>query len=187
MGPLRRATARSEFETFVRSATVELFHTAYALTWDTVQAEDLVQEAFLVVARRWDRVRSMDRPVSYARKVLVNLALAGTRRRVRQRDELAIVEDLRGLADDEAARAFRAVEDLDEFASALAQLSPRQRAAVVLRYWEDLPEAEVGAILGCTVGTVASLASRGARSLAAAFGAAEGPSSPSATERKVKC
>lgn len=183
----RRATVRAEFDDFVRRAAPDLFHTAWALTWDPAQAEDLVQEALLRVAKRWDRVRSMERPLAYARKVLVNLALDGAGRRARQQGELAVPDCIEGPPDEAAARSIEAVDDLDEFAAALAKLPPRQCAAVVLRYWEDLPEAEVAVILGCPTGTVASLASRGAKRLAALLGAAERPPFPPATERKVKC
>ncbi len=108
-------------------------------------------------------------------------------KRARERDELALADGLDAKPDEEAARALRAVEDADQFASALLKLPPRQRAAVVLRYWEDRPEAEVAVILGCPSGTVASLASRGAKHLAALLSTAEHlPSSPT-TERKVKC
>ena len=146
-----------------------------------------MQEALCRVAKRWDRARSMDRPVAYARKVLVNLAVDGANKWARQRDELALAEGLDGQPDEEAARALTAVEDLDEFASALVKLAPRQRAAVVLRYWDDLPEAEVAVILGCPTGTVASLASRGAKRLAAVLSTAEDQPSSATTERKVKC
>jgi RNA polymerase sigma-70 factor (sigma-E family) len=193
MGRSRRGAARAEFEAFVRRATVDLFRTAFALTCDPVQAEDLVQEALVLVAKHWDRARTMEWPVAYARKVLVNLVLKSAPGRARQHDELAFSEDLWGLPDEYAAQALRAVEDLDEFAAALTKLPPRQRAALVLRYWEDMPETEVAAILGCPTGTVGSLASRGAKRLAVALGASQAPSPEPAPERRptaernVKC
>ncbi len=140
------------------------FRTGCLLTGDAGDAEDLVQETFLRVAKRWNRVESMDHPVAYARRILVNLVLDGAERRTRQRAELepASAE----AADESARRALLQVDDLAEFRWAVAQLPPRQRAVLVLRYWEDLPVAEAADILGCSQGTVKSTASRAAARLA---------------------
>jgi RNA polymerase sigma-70 factor (sigma-E family) len=162
---LGHASARREFEAFVDRAGGDLFRTAYMLTWDQAAAEDLVQEALLRVARRWDRVRSMEHPLAYARRALISVAIDSAGRRRRQREELDD-DELREAPDPAAAEALRAVEDVAAFASAMAQLPVRQRAVVVLRYWLDLPEATVAEILGCSVGTVKSTASRGAARLA---------------------
>src|SRR6202034_2879897 len=74
-----------------------------------------------------------------------------------------------GAADENAARALREIEDLAEFRWALAQLPARQRAVLVLRFWADLPVAEVAEILRCSEGTVTSTASRAAARLAQAL------------------
>jgi RNA polymerase sigma factor (sigma-70 family) len=126
----------------------------------------LVQETLLRVARRWKRVRSMDHPAAYARRVLVNLVLHDADRRTRQRTELGPHDGAAEAADDSASRALLEIDDLAEFRCALAQLPARQRAVLVLRYWADLPVAEVADILGCSEGTVKSTASRAAARLA---------------------
>ena len=135
------------------------------------EAEDLVQETLLRVARNWPRVRVMRYPAAYARQVLVNLVLDGATQRARRTGELAAEgagapepADLRALRD------LHGVDTQQDLLATLATLPPGQRAAIVLRYWEDLPEAEVAEILGCSVGTVKSSASRGLARLRAAIG-----------------
>ena len=73
--PSRRAKMRVEFERFVDGCAGDLLRTGYLIVWETAEAEDLVQETLLRVARRWPRVREMDQPVAYARRILVNLTL----------------------------------------------------------------------------------------------------------------
>jgi RNA polymerase sigma-70 factor (sigma-E family) len=159
-GPAQRS--RADFEQFVTASSDALLRTAYLVAWDPTEAEDLVQECLLAVARRWPRVRKMDHPHAYARRVLVNLALDGAQRRTRRRQEL-VGEEAAALAavpDESSARRLEAVGVRAELVQALATLAPRQRAVLVLRYFEDLTEAQVAELLGCSVGTVKSTASR---------------------------
>jgi RNA polymerase sigma-70 factor (sigma-E family) len=158
--------SKRRFEAFAADAADTLFRTGCLMTGDTSEAEDLVQETFIQVARRWHRVAAMDHPVAYARRVLINLALDGAKRRSLHRAELEPQGSQPEVTDDSAARAFQQVDDLAEFRWALARLAPRERAVLVLRYWADLPVAEVAAALGCSAGTVKSTASRGAGRLA---------------------
>jgi RNA polymerase sigma-70 factor (sigma-E family) len=154
---LRRLTkqmSHHDFDRFVAGATDGLLRTAYLIVWDLPEAEDLVQETLIKVAKRWPKVRRMDHPVAYARRVLVNLALDGGTKRARRRDELS------ARAPEEAATPAP-IDTQDELHAALAALPPRQRAVLVLRYFLDLPEAEVAAALQCSLGTVKSTASRG--------------------------
>ena len=137
-----------------------LLRTAYLIAWDLPEAEDLVQECLLTVARRWPRVRRMEHPRAYARRVLVNLALDDRRHRARRRQELAAMGTAVEPGADEDRR-IAGVEIRRDLVDALATLPPRQRAVLVLRYFEDLPEAQVATVLGCSVGTVKSTASRG--------------------------
>jgi RNA polymerase sigma-70 factor (sigma-E family) len=146
--------SRHDFDRFVADNANGLLRTAYLIVGDLHEAEDLVQETLLKVARRWARVSRMDHPAAYARRILVNLALRGKPRRSRHRSELS--EAHHG---EPAAPA--PLDPHDELHVALAALPPRQRAVLVLRYFLDLPESEVAAALQCSLGTVKSTASRG--------------------------
>ena len=168
--------SRRQFETFAAAASDPLLRTGYLMTGDVREAEDLAQETFLRVARRWNRVRSMDHPAAYARRILISLVLDGAGRRSRRQAELGPQDAGIDAADESATRALREVDDLAEFRWALAQLSARQRAVLVLRYWSDLPVAEVADILGCSAGTVTSTASRAAARLAQALTHSGSPS-----------
>jgi RNA polymerase sigma-70 factor (sigma-E family) len=163
---VRHQAAKQEFDRFAAQAWDPLLRTGFLMTGDARDAEDLVQETLLRVARRWHRVRGMDHPAAYARQVLINLVQHEAGRRSRQRAELWPHDGGAEVADDSAALALREVEDLAEFRWALAALPARQRAVLVLRYWADLPVAEVAGILGCSEATVRSTASRAAGRLA---------------------
>jgi RNA polymerase sigma-70 factor (sigma-E family) len=180
------AASKRQFEGFAVEASDTLFRTGYLMTGDLKDAEDLVQETFLRVARRWSRVQSMDHPAAYARRILINLVLRDTDRRPRQKAELEPQGGGTEAADQYAARALRAVDDLAEFQWALAQLPARQRAVLVLRYWADLPVAEVAGILGCSAGTVKSTASRAAARLGAVLSSGESPAPEPATRQSGK-
>jgi RNA polymerase sigma-70 factor (sigma-E family) len=149
---------RADFENFVADSTDTLLRTAFLIVWDLPEAEDIVQETLLAVARRWPRVRRMEHPVAYARRILVNRALKGAGRHNRARNELTGETPLER-ADHDAGSDT--IEIHDELMRALAELPPRQRAVLVLRYFLDLPEAEVAAALHCSLGTVKSTGSRG--------------------------
>ena len=165
---------RPDFETFVSAHTDSLMRTAYLIVWDLQDAEDLVQETLLKVAGRWPRVRRMKQPVPYARRILVNLALDDAGRRTRRRRELT-GEAFPDRSDD--ADGPRVFDAHDELLSALAALPPRQRTAIVLRYFLDLPEAEVAAAMKCSLGTVKSTAARGLARLEQALRTANDPRS----------
>ena len=147
----------ADFDKFVAAHVDDLLRTAYLIVWDEGEAEDLVQECLLKVARRWPRVRRMEHPQAYARRILVNLALDGARRRAQRRRELEpgtppILS---------AIDPLQTIETRAELLQALGQLHERQRAVLVLRYFSDLTEAQVADVLGCSPGTVKSSASRG--------------------------
>jgi RNA polymerase sigma-70 factor (sigma-E family) len=167
----RAQRAKADFDEFVTASSDALLRTAYLVMWDPVEAEDLVQECLLAVARRWPRVRKMDHPHAYARRVLINLALDGARRRTRHRQELVgdDTPELAAMPDESSARRLHAIGVRAELIEALGTLPPRQRAVLVLRYFEDLSELQVAELLGCSVGTVKSTASRGLTRLHAAL------------------
>jgi RNA polymerase sigma-70 factor (sigma-E family) len=144
-----------DFDGFVADNGNGLLRTAYLMVGDLHEAEDLVQETLFKVASKWPRVCRMEHPVAYARRVLVNHALHGRAKRSRNRAELTATPP------PETASHATDLDIHDELFDALAALPPRQRAALVLRYFLDLPEAEVAATLGCSLGTVKSSTCRG--------------------------
>lgn len=147
------------FDEFVRAHISDLVRMAYVITWDEFEAEDLVQESLFRVSRRWSTVGCMEMPLAYARRVVVNLAFDGRRRRSRRRRELT-ASYLAPLADERAALELEALSFRSELADALGQLTRQQRTVLGLRYFLDLSEAEVAAVLGCSTGNVKSTASR---------------------------
>jgi RNA polymerase sigma-70 factor (sigma-E family) len=151
---------RVEFEQFVAGSTDSLLRTAYLVVGDLAESEDLLQECFVTVAKRWPRVRSMQYPRAYARRVLLNLILDGSARRSRRQLELERADTLDERFDERSSGELTAVDTRSVLVAALARLPPRQRAVLVLRYFEDLSESETAAALQCSVGTVKSTASR---------------------------
>jgi len=157
MDLLRRSRAHEEFERFAAAHADELVRAAYLMVGDRGDAEDIAQECMFRLARKWPRVRKMEHPGAYARRVMVNLVLDGRHKRARRTLELATTAPETAWISDQPAASLDARADL---IWALGRLSPRHRAVVVLRYFCDLGEAEVATILGCSVGTVKSSASR---------------------------
>jgi RNA polymerase sigma-70 factor (sigma-E family) len=149
----------NDFDRFVADNGDGLLRTAYLMVGDLHEAEDLVQETLVKVASRWPRVSRMENPVGYTRRILVNLALHGSAKRSRNRAELNATPPA------ETAVNAAYLDIHDELFDALVALPPRQRAALVLRYLLDLPEAEVAAMLRCSLGTVKSSTSRGLKRL----------------------
>jgi len=147
------------FDAFVHENVDDLVRMAYLITWDESEAEDLVQECLLKVAKHWPRVSAMQLPLAYTRRVLVNLALDDRVRRVRRDGELGLIVD--PPIDIRAESALESVEVRAELVEALGQLPRQQRTVLALRYFLDLSEAQVAAVLGCSTGAVKSAASRG--------------------------
>jgi RNA polymerase sigma-70 factor (sigma-E family) len=145
-----------EFDAFVRENLDGLLRTAYLISWDAREAEDLVQECLLKVARRWGRIAEMEQPLAYTRRVLIHLALRESGRRARRRAELgASTTDIGA-----EAAGLTGLDTREELVAALAALPPRQRAVIVLRYFLDLTETETARALGCSTGTVKSNSSK---------------------------
>lgn len=141
-----------EFQEFVEVRYTDLLRTAYLLTGDRGAAEDLVQAALLTTMRHW---RAVADPMAYVRRTMVNRRTS-LWRRIGSRELLTDAPPDRGVPDGAAGRAER-----DELLTALGRLPVRMRAVLVLRYWEDLSEEDTAQLLGCSVGTVKSQASRG--------------------------
>lgn len=135
-----------------------LLHTAVLLAGSQQDGEDLLQAALERVFRRW-RTISGD-PEGYLRRTLYHLAADGWRRKRAWRSRLDLLRPPQAVAD-----GTDVIDQRAQLAQLLRLLPPRQRAAIVLRYWEDLSEAETAAAMGCSVGTVKAAASRGLRRL----------------------
>jgi RNA polymerase sigma-70 factor (sigma-E family) len=131
---------------------------AYLLTGDRALAEDLVQEAFVRLYGRFRDLRNPDAFEFYLRRTVVNLAHSHFRRRRVERAYLARPAQSGGPPEEGTAADLGA---RDELWTALLALTDRQRVAIVLRFYEDLSEARTAEVMGCPVGTVKSLVSRG--------------------------
>ncbi len=160
------SAAEDDFREFVVGRSPALLVTAYLLTGDHGLAEDLLQVTLMKAHRHWARVRSSGNPEAYVRRALANQRISWWRRR-RVAESDAPLPDIP--AGDDSGR----VELRDELWQALRQLPPRTRAVLVLRYWEDVSEAETAEILGCSVGSVKSQGSRGLRRLRAVLAETE--------------
>jgi RNA polymerase sigma-70 factor (sigma-E family) len=145
---------RSEFDAFVVARSPALLRTAYLLTHDRAAAEDLVQVALTRAWVAWGRVGADPGP--YVRKVLVNAHTSAWRRRWRGELPSAQLPESSASATD----TTDVVDERDAVWTALGRLPRRQRAVVVLRYFEDLTEAQTAALLGVSVGTVKSQTSK---------------------------
>ncbi|WP_158564320.1 SigE family RNA polymerase sigma factor [Jiangella anatolica] len=153
---MERSTSQS-FEEWARADGVQLRRAALLLTGNAHDADDLVQDTLVRVFAKWPRVRTMENRGGYARRVLINRHLSLGRRlqRLRARQNLM-------MGGDPAAEAPRdaAIDAQADLRRALLTLGPRQRAVVVLRYYLDLPDAQVAEILNCSPATVRSQAHR---------------------------
>jgi RNA polymerase sigma-70 factor (sigma-E family) len=168
------------FDEFVQARSPGLLRTALLLTGqDRAEAEDLLQLALERAYRHWARICRCGQPERYVRTILAN-ASADRWRRLRRRPERPLHD---AGADPEVADRAREVDDRDFLLRALAALPPRQRAALVLRYFDDMNEAEIADLLGCSVGTVKSQISRG---LARLREAAAGQDEPDPAPRRVR-
>jgi RNA polymerase sigma-70 factor (sigma-E family) len=151
--------ADGEFDDFMRGRYAALVRAASLLTGDRATGEDLVQTALTKTAMRWDRLRDKGAAEAYTRTTMVRLAGRWSRRLWRGEVPTAELPDT--AAPDRTAR----VDALDALGRALGALPHQQRAVLVLRYYEQLSETETAAVLGCSVGTVKSRASRGLAAL----------------------
>lgn len=138
------------------------------LLGDTASAEEVVQEAFLRTFSGWWRVRQPEKAQWYLRKSVVNLCRSRARRRVTEDKGNRVT--LAGLAARAPVGSPDASDDSITLVELVRDLPPRQRDAVVLRYYEDLSEAEIARVLNCALGTVKSQLSKARANLAAALG-----------------
>ena len=146
-----RREVDEEFAQYVRARQHRLLRAAFLVCGDLHLAEDLLQGALVKLAARWERVRN-ENPDAYVRKILYRDAVSSWRRT--RRESLSLFPEL-DLDRSEPDAASSAGERLD-LLRALAQLTPKQRAVVVLRFFEDRSEADTADALGVSVGTVKS-------------------------------
>ncbi len=133
------------FDAFVRARLPGLLRFGRALTGNEEAAADLVQDALERTLLQWPRLQSREQPEGYVRRVMINRNISIWRRMRRER-----------LTDDPPERGSADRHRDRDLWQAIRTLPPRQRAVIALRYYEDLTEAEVAAVMGCSVGTVKS-------------------------------
>lgn len=152
----------ADFEDFYRASWTRLFRVAYGVAGDRQLAEDSLQSAFAKAYARWARVQAAEHPEAYVRRMVVNEVLDAVRRPSYRRERPAEAPEPAALESHEAAAV-----DRDAVWRAVSALPPRQRAVIVLRYYEGLSEAEIARTLSCSAGTVKSQASAALASLRA--------------------
>jgi RNA polymerase sigma-70 factor (sigma-E family) len=161
-----KQTLDEAFQRFATARWPRLLRTAYLLTGEQHAAEDLVQSSLERVYVAWRRVSAADDPDAYVRRVMINAHARKHRKRLKEyllpHGDSEIRRDLPE-RDDRMAQA----DDRETLLRALVQLPPRQREAVVLRYWEDLSEAQAAECMECSIGAVKSNASKGLAKLRA--------------------
>jgi len=140
----------SAFSEFVAARSTALFRTAYLMVGDHQLAQDLLQEALVKTLIAWPRLNDPDHVEAYARRIVVNTSISWRRRKsFHERPAETLPEPV----------SHDAVDNLlthDVLLAHLLALPPRQRAAIVLRYYLDLTEAQTAEAMGCSVGTVKS-------------------------------
>ena len=151
------AEREADFTAYVRAREQALARLAYLLTGERDAAEDLLQNTLAKVYRHWARIQAAEAPDAYVRRIMVNENNSRWRRLLRRHDwpsshvlEVIDPPGVAGLDLSSSIDLWRHVQSLPT----------QQRAAVVLRYYEDLTEAQTAQVLGCTVGTVKSHTSR---------------------------
>ena len=144
------------FEEFAATRMPGVLRFAAVLAGDRATAEDLAQEVLIRAYARWDRIGCLDRPELYVRKMMLNEFLNWRRRSSRQIPAGGMASEPASIAPDHAAE----YNEREALLAELGKLPRRQRAVLVLRYYEDRGDSEIADLLGCSPGTVRSHASR---------------------------
>jgi RNA polymerase sigma-70 factor (sigma-E family) len=158
-GGVRSDVGRPEddsFEVFVAERGPGLMRTALLTCGSRQDAEDVLQTALEKAYRHWSRLEADTDPEPYVRRILINLVISRSRRR-------KVLREIHVPSPPEVPMTpeTHVVELRESLIGELRRLGARQRAVLVLRYWEDLSEVEIARMLGCSVGTVKSQAARG--------------------------
>jgi RNA polymerase sigma-70 factor (sigma-E family) len=164
-----RLVVARDFDTYAREHGRALCRSAFLLTGDHHLAEDLVQTALAKVAPRWDRIAADADPTPYVRTVIVRTAIAWHRRRWRGEVPTSPMPEPAG------ADQLDRIAGRDRLRRALLGVPPRQRAALVLRFYEDLSEGETARVMGCSVGTIKSQTAKGLARLRTLLDQEDGP------------
>jgi RNA polymerase sigma-70 factor (sigma-E family) len=145
------------FEEFVAERLESLLRYATALTCDPHLAQDVVQDVLIRAQSRWARIASTAQPVAYVKRMIVNEYLSWRRRRANHDVTLShpVLADMAPAGDDPITH----YAERDAMLARITRLPRRQRAVIVLRYYENLTDAEIAETLGCTAATVRSHAS----------------------------
>ena len=160
------------FVKFVAERGTALLRTAHLLCGARSDAEDILQTALEKAYRHWGKLAGEADPEPYVRRILVNLTVSRARRwRVLREVQMSSPPEM------PSASETGTIELRGMLIEELKRLGPRQRAVLVLRYWEDLSEAETAEMLGCSVGTVKSQAARGLARLRERMGKSAHPAS----------
>jgi RNA polymerase sigma-70 factor (sigma-E family) len=146
--------AAPTFDEFATARQAGLIRFAYLLVRDHQLAQDLAQEGLTRLHSNWARVAVDGNPEAYVRKVMVNQLLSWRRRRAWSERPVADIRDQAGVD------PTRSVDERAEMWTLLGDLPMRQRSVIVLRYYEDLDDAAIAGILGCSASTVSTHASR---------------------------
>jgi RNA polymerase sigma-70 factor (sigma-E family) len=169
--PLRSAPVQDSgaptYDEYVAARWSALYRTAYLLTANHADAEDLVQAALVKAYLSWSKVAAASSPDAYVRRILTNTFLS-SRRPLRVSRERLVDQP------PEVAAGSSTSEDHLTLWPHVVDLPPRQRAVVVLRYYEDLSEQQIADALGCSAGTVKSTASDALKALRGRIGSTEG-------------
>jgi RNA polymerase sigma-70 factor (sigma-E family) len=161
---MRRASDVTAFSEFAEACAPSLLRTAYLMVGDHQLAQDLVQEALVKTLIAWPRLRDRANLVAYTRRIVVTTSISWRRRRsFHERPSERLPEQL-------GADPGEAVVTHDAVVAALLTVPPRQRAAIVLRYYQDLTEAQTAEVMGCSVGAVKSQVSAGLKRLRESLG-----------------
>lgn len=155
--------ATAAFTHFVRQARARLQQTAYLMCGDWQLADDLTQETLITLYRRWSEIDQDIGPTPYATRVLVHHVRRSAKRAWRSHEVMTTPPEV-------TRDPPHGYEERVVILKALARLGPRQRAIVVLRYWEDMSVEQTAEAVGCTRGTVTSQSHRALATLRALLG-----------------
>ena len=163
-------TATPTYDEYVAARWTALYRTAYLLTANHADAEDLAQTALVKAYLSWSKVTDAASPDAYVRRILTNAFLSSRR-------PLRVARERLVDAPPEPTASTAVDDDRLTLWPHIAGLPPRQRAVIVLRYYEDLSEQQIAETLGCSPGTVKSTASDALKALKARMTEPEGASS----------